>query len=315
MLKFTILFAVNIFFFMFNTLAQQTFPLYEGKVPNNKDNIANTEKTEMGDDRVERIFDVSVPTLTMYTPVVKDPRGISVIICPGGGYFILSSDREGKEVAQALNDFGITAFVLKYRIPSNERNIDKSIAPLMDAQKAIETVRINAKKWGIDPQKIGIMGFSAGGNLAAAASNQFKNELIDNTKKISLRPNFSVLAYPVISMQDTLTHQGSKENLLKDARFNENRYYHSFTEAANFFSNEKNVTTQTPPTFIFHSMDDNAVNVENSIIYFNQLIKNKVKNCELIIYPSGGHGYALNLPNKNEKWIERLKNWLDILYP
>lgn len=315
MFQYLILLSVNLFLFMQATTAQQTIPLYDGKIPNNKEGIKNTEYAETGDDRVERVFEVSEPTLTVYKPKIQDKRGISIVICPGGGYHILSIDKEGREIAHSLNEMGITAFVLKYRIPSNNKNVDKSVAPLMDAQRAVQLVREQAKRWGIDKNKIGIMGFSAGGHLAAAASTQYINVLIANTLQTSLRPDFSVLAYPVISFDEKLTHKGSRDNLLQDASLKNNKFYTSTEQAVTYFSAEKNITSQTPPAFIFHSQDDNVVNVANSLHYYQQLIENKVPGNQLIIYPSGGHGYGLNLPGKNEKWIERLKNWLDILYP
>ena len=315
MIKYLILFSVNLFLLMQATTAQQTIPLYDGKIPNNKEGIKNTEYTETDDDRVKRVFEISEPTLTVYKPKIQDKRGISIIICPGGGYHILSIDKEGREIAHSLNEMGITAFVLKYRIPSNNKNVDKSVAPLMDAQRAVQLVREQAKRWGIDKNKIGIMGFSAGGHLAAAASTQYINVLIGNTLQTSLRPDFSVLAYPVISFDEKLTHKGSRVNLLQDASLKNNKFYTSTEQAVTYFSAEKNITSQTPPAFIFHSQDDNVVNVANSLHYYQQLIENKVPGNQLIIYPSGGHGYGLNLPGKNEKWIERLKNWLDVLYP
>ncbi len=315
MIKYLILFSVNLFLLMQATTAQQTIPLYDGKIPNNKEGIKNTEYTETDDDRVKRVFEISEPTLTVYKPKIQDKRGISIIICPGGGYHILSIDKEGREIAHSLNEMGITAFVLKYRIPSNNKNVDKSVAPLMDAQRAVQLVREQAKRWGIDKNKIGIMGFSAGGHLAAAASTQYINVLIGNTLQTSLRPDFSVLAYPVISFDEKLTHKGSRDNLLQDASLKNNKFYTSTEQAVTYFSAEKNITSQTPPAFIFHSQDDNVVNVANSLHYYQQLIENKVPGNQLIIYPSGGHGYGLNLPGKNEKWIERLKNWLDVLYP
>lgn len=315
MLKYFATLSAYIFLLMQSVSAQQTIPLYEGKIPDNKDNIKNTERTEMGEDRVERVFEVSEPTLTIYKPKVQDRQGIGIIICPGGGYHILSIDKEGREIAHTLNEMGITAFVLKYRIPSDEKNMDKSLAPLMDAQRAIQLVREHAQKWGVDKNKIGIMGFSAGGHLAATASTQFNNATIDNPAKTSLRPDFSVLAYPVISMNNQYTHQGSKENLFNKKLSSSHKFYTNLEQQTKFFSAEENITSNTPSAFIFHSMDDNVVNVENSLLYYHQLIKNKVSLSQLIVYPSGGHGYGLNLPNKSEQWIERMKNWLDVVYP
>ena len=150
----------------------------------------------------------------MYTPAAVNERKAAVIICPGGGYARLAASHEGSDVAKTFNEWGITAFVLKYRLPDDTIMIDKSIGPLQDAQRAIQLVRENAAKWNIDPSKIGIMGFSAGGHLAATASTHFSKAVIDNPYNISLRPDFSILGYPVISFTDSLAHMGSRNNLI-----------------------------------------------------------------------------------------------------
>jgi acetyl esterase/lipase len=191
--------------------AQLTIPLYD-KIPNSKPTI--TKETAETMDGILRIKDVSIPTITMYKAEHPSAKKTAVIICPGGGYGMLAASHEGSDVAQAFNSWGITAFVLKYRLPDDSIMINKENGPLQDAQRALQLVRQNAKLWDIDPGKIGIMGFSAGGHLAATASTHFNKPVIDNPDNISLRPDFSLLIYPVISFTDSLTHMGSRNNLI-----------------------------------------------------------------------------------------------------
>jgi acetyl esterase/lipase len=279
-------------------------PLYESAIPNEK--VAeNLEKITLKDG-VFRIADVSKPTLTRFSPA--NPNGKSVIICPGGGYSILASGHEGVDVAKALNDIGVTAFVLKYRIPSDRTAIDKSIAPLQDAQQAIRLVRKNAEKWGLKANKIGIMGFSAGGHLAATATTHFA-EKADSREggtsspvqdTTSVRPDFSMLIYAVISFDSTITHKGSRNNLIGEK---------PTAEMTKKFSNELQITPQTPPTFLVHAGDDGAVPVENSVRFYQNCIKNKVP-VEMHLYPKGGHGFGMNNKTTEDKWMERLAAWL-----
>ena len=192
-------------------LAQTDIPLYNGSVPNSKP--APNKESSLTRDNVTRISKVSVPTLTVYKPVT--PNGMSVIICPGGGYGILAFDKEGTRVAEEMNKWGITAFVLKYRLPDDTTNIDKSVAPLQDAQQAVRLVRSRATEWGLKKDKIGIMGFSAGGHVASTAATHFAtNADATNKDTISVRPDFAILIYPVISFDSTITHKGSRNNLV-----------------------------------------------------------------------------------------------------
>jgi len=278
-------------------IAQTPMNLYE-KVPNSKPS-ANKEES-VTTDNILRISKVSVPMLTMYAPVMPNAKKAAVIICPGGGYARLAASHEGSDVARVFNDWGITAFVLKYRLPDDTIMIDKSIGPLQDAQRAIQFVRENATRWNIDPNKIGIMGFSAGGHLAATASTHFNKGVIDNPNNISLRPDFSILLYPVISFTDILAHMGSRNNLIgRDASQGKVIEY----------SNEMQVTGQTPPAFLVHAADDKTVKVQNSIRYYESLLKSNVLS-ELHVYPKGGHGFGMNNKTTADKWMERLKNWL-----
>jgi acetyl esterase/lipase len=277
--------------------SQVIIPLYD-KIPNSRPS-ADKEKSVVADG-ILRISKVSVPSLAMYTAASQNDKKTAVIICPGGGYGILAASHEGSDVARLFNEWGITAFVLKYRLPDDSIMMDKTIGPLQDAQRALQLVRENAGKWNIDPSKIGIMGFSAGGHLAATASTHFSKAVIDNPNKISLRPDFSILAYPVISFTDSLGHIGSRNNLIgKDPS----------PEKIKEYSNEMQVTAQTPPAFLVHASDDKGVKPGNSISYYEALLKNNV-SAELHLYQKGGHGFGLNNKTTADKWSERLKNWL-----
>ncbi|MBL7740505.1 MAG: alpha/beta hydrolase [Chitinophagaceae bacterium] len=278
-------------------LSQEVIPLY-GKVPNSKPSPDKEERVVT--DNMLRISRVSVPTLTMYASAVPGDKKTAIIICPGGGYARLAASHEGVDVAKVFNEWGITAFVLKYRLPDDTIMEDKSIGPLQDAQRALQLVRENAGKWNIDPSKTGIMGFSAGGHLAATASTHFNKAVIENNESISLRPDFSVLIYPVISFSDSLAHMGSRNNLVGKM---------ASPEKIAEYSNELQVTQQTPPAFLVHAGDDRTVKVQNSIRYYESLLKNSIP-AELHLYPKGGHGFGMNNKTTADKWMERLKNWL-----
>lgn len=291
----------SIILFNTNTVnAQEIIPLYTGEIPNSK-SVVNKEKSELGADGVLRISEVSVPGLSIYKAEKSSGKSSAVIICPGGGYKILAASHEGADVARELNKMGITAFVLKYRIPDDSTMPDKSIGPLQDAQRAIQIVRENAEKWNIDASKIGIMGFSAGGHLAASASTRYEEKLIENPKQTSLRPDFSILIYPVISFMDGLRHKGSQTNLLGSD---------PTPQKLERYSNELNTTAQSPPAFLVHAGDDASVPVANSISYYESLLKHKIYS-SLIIYPHGGHGFGMNNKTIADKWMDNLKNWLN----
>lgn len=277
--------------------AQVIIPLYE-KIPNSKPSADKETRVITGG--ILRISKVSVPSLTMYKPSAATGKTTAVIICPGGGYTILAASHEASDVAEEFARWGITAFVLKYRLPDDAIMINKEIGPLQDAQRAIQLVRQNAEQWNIDTARIGIMGFSAGGHLAATASTHFNKPVIDNPAHISLRPDFSLLIYPVISFTDSLAHIGSRNNLIgKNAT----------PEKIKEYSNEMWVTAQTPPAFLVHAKDDKGVKVANSIQYYEALRSNKVA-AELRLYEQGGHGFGMNNKTTTDSWMERLKTWL-----
>ncbi|WP_100615360.1 alpha/beta hydrolase [Confluentibacter citreus] len=274
--------------------------LWNGKVPGA---IINTEYKQIVDsaDNWTKMRFVTNPTLDMYPAPKEMATGTAVIICPGGGYWGLAIDHEGVQVAKWLNGLGITAFVLKYRLPNDALMVDKSLGPMQDGQEAIRSVRRIAKEWGIDSTKIGIMGFSAGGHLASTLSTHFNEKVYEVTDSTSARPDFSLLIYPVISMEEDITHKGSQVNLLGD---------NPSIERKKHFSNELQVNEETPPAFLVHSMDDGAVPVQNSIGYALALKKYHVP-CELHIYQSGGHGYGLGrTENTESSWPDACKKWL-----
>jgi acetyl esterase/lipase len=253
---------------------------------------------EIHDIKLDRISKVTEPTLTVFKP--QNPNGTSVVIFPGGGYAYVAISKEGYKVAAWLNTFGITAFVLKYRLPSDVIMEDKSIGPLQDAQEAIRHIRRNAEKWQLKADKIGVIGFSAGGHLAATLSTHYKDEVYKVLDSSSAKPNFSLLIYPVISMMDDIVHKGSRNRLLGKI---------PSEEIKNKFSNEKQVNTETPPTFIAHAVHDKGVVVENSIQYLLALKQHKVP-AELHVYQNGGHGFGLGKEGTSQFWTNQCEAWL-----
>ena len=275
--------------------AQTIIPLYDGIIPNNK--LVTKSEINKGNGR---IAGVTIPTLTVYLPEKKDSFLTAVIICPGGGYAGLAMEHEGSAVTKTFNEKGVAAFVLKYRLPADSTVNNKEIVPLQDAERAIQLVREKAKEWDINPDKIGIMGFSAGGHLASTLGTHYNMIVIDNLKNINLRPDFMILVYPVISFADSLAHMGSRENLIgKNAN----------AEKIKLYSNELQVTTQTPPAFLIHAGDDKTVKVENSILFFEALQKNKVPS-EMHIYEKGGHGFGLHNSTTKDEWFDTAINWM-----
>jgi acetyl esterase/lipase len=273
-------------------------PLYAGAIPNSKP-AENLEKTEINQWGVSFTTATSVPTLTHYAS--PNPNGIAVVICPGGGYFGTAGDHEGKQVAEALNAAGVTVFVLKYRVPSDRYCVDKCLAPLQDAQQAIRTVRKNATTWGLNPSRIGILGFSAGGHLAATAATHFRTSADASARDTtSVRPDFVALIYAVVSLSDSLGHLGSRTALLGESP-DAGRIY--------LFSNELQVTPDAPPAFLVHASDDDAVPVGNSIAYYQACLRHGVP-AEMHLYAGGGHGFGLRNPTTHDLWMERLLNWL-----
>jgi acetyl esterase/lipase len=271
--------------------APQTFPLWPGKAP-----------LAVGDTATDK------PELTAYRP--EKPNGTAVVICPGGGYGALAMDHEGKQVAEFFTKFGVTAFVLKYRLANKERPGPLGEAPLLDAQRAVRTVRAKAKDYDINPSRVGIMGFSAGGHLASTAATHFDRSGVKNDdpiEKESCRPDFAILAYPVITMEDGVTHVGSRRNLLGDK---------PDAKLIELYSNEKQVTKETPPVFIFHTSADASVVPENAVRFYLACKKAGV-SVEMHIYEKGKHGVGLGRDPKYtggeksvETWPDRLTDWM-----
>ena len=281
-----------------NSHSQSVIPLYRDSIPNFRES-ADEEKTDTDQKGILRISKVSRPTLTIYLPPANKATGAAVIICPGGGYGILAAGHEGHDVAKRFNEMGVAAFVLKYRIPDDRTMNNKEIGPLQDAQRVIQLVRENGEKWKINKTQIGIMGFSAGGHLASTAGTHYQKVHIENKNKTSLRPDFMILVYPVISFEDSVGHRGSRDQLLgKNAA----------PEKIIQYSNYKQITPNTPPTFLVHAKDD-PVKVENSILFSEALKKNNVPY-KIHLYEKGGHGYGMNNPTSDVSWMDLVEQWM-----
>jgi acetyl esterase/lipase len=282
------------------TYSQEAFPLYPGEIPNSKP-YRDQEVTQIRDAKHISISKISRPTYTLFQAPAGKANGTAIVVCPGGGYSNNAAGHEGYEIAKTLNEMGVTAIVLKYRIPNDSTMVNKEIGPLQDAQRAIQVMRQHAKEWKVDPERVGIMGFSAGGHLASTAGTHFFKAVIDNKDNIDLRPSFMVLLYPVISFSDSLAHMGSRNQLIgKNATADKVKEY----------SNEEQVTAKTPPTFLVHAGDDKVVKVQNSINFYLALLAKKVP-AEMHIYPGGGHGFGMENPTTKDKWMDSLKNWMD----
>jgi acetyl esterase/lipase len=296
---------------VFNTImvhAQQELPLYGSQpIPNSRPGVdrekVDTEQSSTSVQPVRYSFSqVSRPTLTVFLPAAGKGNGTAVVVCPGGGYTHLAMTHEGTDVARWLNSLGITAFVLKYRLPSDETMVDKTIGPLQDAQRAIQLVRQRAGEWGVDAGKVGILGFSAGGHLASTAGTHFLQTTIANSAQVSLRPDFMILLYPVISFSDSIGHMGSRESLIGK---------HPDPALVLAYSNERQVTPRTPPTFIVHAEDDKTVPVMNSLNFYEALVRHGVP-AELHVYPRGGHGWGLWNSLSKEQWPDECQRWMEV---
>ena len=275
-----------------------------GNIPNYK-KTAEVEKRDTTG--IVRISLVQQPGIEVYLPSKQSANGQAIVICPGGGYGILAYDWEGTDIAKWLNSKGIAAIVLKYRLPNSKSNVVPQLSPLLDAQRALRTVRANAQKWNIKKNQIGIMGFSAGGHLASTAGTHFDNgdaNAADSVDRLTSRPDFMILMYPVISMSKTYMHQGSRNNLIGA---------NPDSALAKYYSNDLQVTKETPPTFIVHATDDAGVPVENSLSFYQALKTNKVA-AEMHIYPYGGHGFGLAVGKGYlNTWTDRCIDWLTSL--
>ena len=249
------------------------------------DGVPNTNGIEANEEEKKTDFPGKVTTAVLTVYVANKPNGKAIVCCPGGGYQILAMNHEGHDMAAWFNAQGVTYAVLKYRMPNGHHEV-----PLSDALQAIRIMRQHADDWKLD--KVGIMGFSAGGHLASTAATHYTEDS---------RPDFQVLFYPVISMDNEIGHRGSRENLIGKT---------PSEDLVKLYSNDLQVNAQTPPAFILHSSDDRGVPVENSLRYYQALVKNRVP-VALHCYPVGGHGwgYYESFPYKHE-WKGELEKWL-----
>lgn len=291
------IFLILLFASPFFVLGQkvETMALYPNEAPFTKSLLAQDQIGDGG--RIER---VAKPELTVYHPDLAKATGQAILICPGGGYRILAIQHEGHDIARWYSEQGILAVVLKYRLPDPELVNAPWNVPLGDAKAAIKKIRQNADNWKIDIKKVGVMGFSAGGHLASSLSVHGKSNVDPNENE---RPDFSILIYPVISLDTGITHQGSRKNLL-GTQLN--------TEFEKHFSNEKQIKADSPPAFLVHSWDDKTVPAENSIRYAENLNSYGIKT-ELHLFQKGGHGYGRGnseMHGNASIWLELSLRWL-----
>jgi len=297
----SILLVIFVFLALCGKTQNLTMPLWEDDIPN----YEPSDETEQADTNgIVRISKVQKPDMAVYLPSKSNATGQAVVICPGGGYSILAYDWEGTDVAKWLNSKGIAGIVLKYRLPGSKSNIVRHKSPLLDAQRALRLTRYHAEEWNINPDKIGVMGFSAGGHLASTLGTHFdevKSGIEDPVAMASSRPDFMILVYPVISFDPKFGHIGSRNNLLGK---------NPDQELIDRFSNEKQVTADTPPTFLIHAGDDGGVPVENSLMFYKALQEHDVP-AEMHIFPEGGHGFGLALENEHlHTWTDLCIDWM-----
>lgn len=281
--------------------AQKVMKLWPDNIPYSTGKIGEEELLEGG-----RIQNIQDPTITIYLPEQDKATGAAIVICPGGGYRLLAMQHEGHDIARWFNEFGVAGIVVKNRLPTSDNITDKSEVAMTDAQRAVRITRHHAAEWGIDTNKIGIMGFSAGGHLASTVGTHYDAGITnskDPIQKESCRPDFMILMYPVITMTEDFMHRGSRNNLIGE---------NPSEEQAIRFSNEKQVTADTPPTFLVHSSDDKGVPVANSISFYEALIAHNVP-AEMHIFHSGGHGYGLGRKDgtSHNHWPKNCEAWLN----
>lgn len=274
----------------FGTSVSNPIPLWPKGVPDERGTVGEEHDTTKPDGelvsgkRVIRLANVSQPTITLYRPSKSKANGVAVLVCPGGGYSILAMDLEGTEICQWLNSIGVTGVLLKYRVPQRPGAKDH-VLPLQDAQRALGLVRFHAKEWNLDPKRIGVLGFSAGGHLTANLSNNFDKRVydaVDDADQVSCRPDFSMPIYPAYLVLKNQNHQ---------------------------LAPELKVSANTPPTFLIQTAND-FVGVENSLFYYLAL-KNAGVPVELHLYAAGGHGYGLRPSDKIvSDWPKRAEEWM-----
>ena len=280
-----------------SVFAQQFIPLYpEGKMPNSKGMNLKQEIRE------ERIVETGTPGIHAFFPTEKDNKGVAILIIPGGGYVRIAYQNARTNVAKWLNSQGITAFALDYRLPTSPDLLQKELAPLQDAERAMRIIRANAQRWNINPDKIGVMGTSAGGHAASFIGTTADDmaKIGDDIDKFSFTPNFMILVSPVITMGE-YAHGGSKKYLLGE---------NPAKELVEKYSTEKHVTAKTPPTFLMLASDDQSVNPKNSLMFYSALLDNKV-SVSLHIFPLGGHSIPIkNGPGSSASWTMICELWM-----
>jgi len=298
---------------------QKELRLYNGPAPGSEDWNWEEKISTRNSINLKAVYNVVHPSLTVFAPEPGKGNGTALIVCPGGGMHFLAIDHEGTKVAKWLVKKGVTVFVLKYRVfhISHDNPVDEMIntkdpaawdreaepyipLSIADGRQAITYVRQHATEFQVAPDRIGIMGFSAGGHLASTAGTHFNKAVIDNPTQTSLRPDFMILAYPVISFQDSICHKGSREQLIGKS---------PAKEKIDEYSNELQVTTDTPPTFLVHASDDDVVKVQNSIVFYEHLVHHRVP-AELHVYQNGGHGFGLVNRTNEGHWLDWCKAWM-----
>lgn len=296
-MKKTLIIILLAIYALANPAQAQIYLWEKGKMPNSKgmkikDSIAN-----------ERQYEVANPNIEVFTPSKEENRNFAVLIIPGGGYARLAHIISGSQIAKYINTLGGTAFVLKYRLPTNPDLKQRETGPLQDAQRAMKMIRAMASRYNIDPKKVGVFGTSAGGHLASSLGvySEDYTEVKDTIYKYAFAPDFMALLSPVITLADPFAHKGSRENLLGKG---------APAEQVDRFSTHLHVTEKTPPTLLFHANDDKAVPSLNSV-YFYTALREKGVNASLHIFPHGGHAIALtHNPVSTQLWMPILDTWL-----
>lgn len=293
-MKQVIVLLFSVLFITVSYAQDLVLPLYANTIPNAKATPADyVEET----DSAGLISNVSLPTISVYFPEKTKANGTAVILFAGGGYFVLAP-KKCIEIAKAFNQTGVTAFIVKYRLPSDKIMKDKTIGPLQDAQAAIKIVRTRAAEWHIDPQKIGMMGLSAGGHLVSTLGTQPNRVVIDNMENVSLVPDFMILLYPVIIYDPAISR--TRENLIGKK---------PSTQALHLYSTDKQVNAKTPRTFLVHAADDEVIPVKNSLRFFEAMVKAGVPG-EVHILQSGGHGFGISESDHTGNWFTWCKDWM-----
>ncbi|NJN26985.1 MAG: alpha/beta hydrolase [Cyclobacteriaceae bacterium] len=299
-MKTTFILTIVLYMTFQSLYAQETLKLWTGKIPYSTGLIGEEEITDQG-----HVRNIQDPDITVYLPDKEKATGAAVVICPGGGYWLLAIKHEGHDIARWFNSIGVAGIVVKNRLPTSDNITDKSEVAMTDAQRAVRMTRYHAEKWGIAPGKIGIMGFSAGGHLASTVGTHFDlgiKDAKDPIQQVSCRPDFMVLVYPVISMSGDIMHTGSMKSLLGENPSDAQMLR---------FSNEKQVTKDTPPAILIHSSDDTGVPVANSIGFYEALLAHGVA-AELHLFHSGGHGYGLGRGDgtSHNMWPQNVQAWM-----